>query len=71
MHKSQRMKKELQKLQKETLMAKTLLEAKENIWMDIFQSMTEIWPLIQIVFEQHDLVKRARQAIYKIKRELG
>jgi hypothetical protein len=50
MHKSQRLKQELQKLKKETVMAKTLSEAKENIWMDICQSMIEIWPLIQIVF---------------------
>jgi hypothetical protein len=50
-HKSQRLKQELQKLHKETVMAKTLSEAKEKIWMDIFQSMIEIWPLIEIVFE--------------------
>jgi hypothetical protein len=48
-------------------MAKTLSEAKENIWMDIFQSMIEIWILIQIVFEKHELVQRSRQAIDKIK----
>jgi ParB-like chromosome segregation protein Spo0J len=71
MHKSQRLTQEIQKLQKETVMAKTLSEAKENIWMDIIQSMTEIWPLIQIVFEQHELVQRARQAIDKIRGELG
>jgi hypothetical protein len=71
MHKSQRLTQEIQKLQKETVMAKTLSEAKENIWMDISKSMTEIWPLIQIVFEQHELVQRARQAIDKIKGELG
>jgi hypothetical protein len=52
-------------------MAKTLSEAKENIWMDICQSVTEIWPLIQIMFEQHDLVQRAKQAIDRIKGELG
>jgi hypothetical protein len=52
-------------------MAKTLSEAKENIWMDIFQSMTKIWPLIQIVFEQHELVQRARQAIDNIRTKLG
>jgi hypothetical protein len=52
-------------------MAKTLSEAKENIWMDISKSMTEIWPLIQIVFEHHELVQRAKQVIDKIKGELG
>ena len=52
-------------------MAKTLLEAKENIWMEIYQSVIEIWPLIQIMFEQHDLVQRAKQAIDRIKGKLG
>jgi hypothetical protein len=70
-HKSDKLKQELQQLQKETVMAKTLSEAKENIWMDICQSVTEIWPLIQIMFEQHDLVQRAKQAIDRIKGELG
>jgi hypothetical protein len=52
-------------------MAKTLSEAKENIWMNISKSMTKIWPLIQIVFEQHEHVQRAIQAIDKIRGELG
>jgi hypothetical protein len=52
-------------------MAKTLSEAKENIWIDIINSMTEIWPLIQIVFEQHELVQRVGQAIEKIREESG
>jgi hypothetical protein len=50
---------------------KTLAEAKENIWMDISKSMTEIWPLMQIMFEQHELVLRSKQAIDRIKGELG
>jgi chromosome segregation ATPase len=56
MHKSERLKQELQQLQKETIKAKTLLEAKENILTDICQSVIDIWPLIQIMFEQHELV---------------
>jgi len=70
-HKSYKLKQELQQLQKETFMAKTLSEAKENIWLDIYQSMTNIWPLIQIMLEQHDLVQRAKHAIDRIKGELG
>jgi hypothetical protein len=52
-------------------MAKTLSEAKENIWIDICKSMTDIWPLIHIMFEKHELVQRSIQAIDKIKGELG
>jgi hypothetical protein len=71
MYKSQRLKQELRNLQKETVMAKTLSEAKENIWIDICKSMTKIWPLIQIMFEKHELVQRSKQAIDKIRGELG
>ena len=48
-------------------MAKTLLEVKENIWMDINKSMEEICPFIQIVFEQHELLQKAREAIRMIR----
>jgi hypothetical protein len=39
MHKSQRISKQLQQLQKETIMAKILAQAKETIWIDINKSM--------------------------------
>jgi hypothetical protein len=50
---------------------KTLAEAKENIWIDISKSINEIWPMVQIMFEQHDLVLKSRQAIDRIRTELG
>ena len=56
MHKSRRLSQQLQQLQKEIVMAKTISEANENIWVDISKSMEKIWPFIQIIFEQHDLV---------------
>jgi hypothetical protein len=39
--------------------------------MDISKSMNEICPMVQIIFEQHELVLRSRQAIDRIKGELG
>jgi hypothetical protein len=39
--------------------------------MDIRKSMAEIWPFIQIIFEQHELVQKAREEIEKIMEELG
>jgi hypothetical protein len=39
--------------------------------MDITKSMNEIWPMIQIMFEKNELVKRSQQAIEKIREELG
>jgi len=44
--KSGKLKQELQQLQKQTVAGKTLVEAKENIWMDISKSINEIWPMV-------------------------
>jgi hypothetical protein len=70
MHKSQRLSQQLQQLQKEIVMEKTLAQDKENIWVDINKSMLEIWPSIQIIFEQHELVQKARGEIKIIKEDL-
>jgi hypothetical protein len=64
-------KQEIQQLQKKIVAGKTLAEAKENIWMDISKSINEIWPMVQIMFEQPELVLRSRHVIDKIKGELG
>jgi hypothetical protein len=50
---------------------KTLAEVNENVWTDINKSINEIWPMIQIMFEQNELVQRRKQAIEKIRVELG
>jgi hypothetical protein len=50
---------------------KTLAEVKENVWMDITKSINEIWPMVQIMFEQNELVQRSKQAIKKIRGEFG
>jgi hypothetical protein len=49
---------------------KILAEAKENIWTDISNSINEIWPMVQIMFEHNDLVLKSRQAIDNIRKEL-
>jgi hypothetical protein len=49
---SEKLKQELQQIQKKTVAGKTLAEAKEKIWMDISESIKEIWPMVQIMFEQ-------------------
>jgi predicted RNase H-like nuclease (RuvC/YqgF family) len=55
-----KLKRELQQLQKQTVAGKTLAEVKESVWMDITKSMNEIWPMIQIMFEQNELVQRSQ-----------
>jgi hypothetical protein len=47
---------ELQQLQKQIVAGKALAEVKENVWMDITKFINEIWPMVQIMFEQNELV---------------
>jgi hypothetical protein len=68
---SDQLKQELQQLRKKTVVGKTLAEVKESVWTDITKSMNEIWPMIQIMFEKNELVQRSKQAIEKIRSELG
>jgi hypothetical protein len=68
---SDKLKQELQQLQKQIVAGKTLAEAKENIWMDISKSINEIWPMVQIMFDQNELVQRSKQDIEKIRGDLG
>lgn len=46
-------------------------EVKENVWKDITKSINEIWSMIQIMFEQNELLQRRKHAIEKIRVELG
>ena len=48
-----------------------MAEVKESVWTDITKSINEIWPMIQIMFEHNELVQRRKQAIEKIRVELG
>jgi hypothetical protein len=48
-----------------------LAEVKELVWTDISKSINEIWPMVQIMFEQNELLERSKQAVEKIRTELG
>jgi hypothetical protein len=68
---TEQLKQELQQLRKQIVTGKTLAEVKESVWTNITKSMNEIWPMIQIMFEKNELVQKSKQAIEKIKVELG
>jgi hypothetical protein len=53
------------------MVEKTLAEVKEQVWMDISKSINEIWPMVQIMFEQNELLERRKQVVEKIRTELG
>jgi hypothetical protein len=50
---------------------KTLAEVKELVWTDISKSINEIWPMVQIMFKQNELLERSKKAVEKIRIELG
>jgi hypothetical protein len=50
---------------------KTLAKVKDIVWTNISKSINEIWPMVQIMFEQNELLERSKQVVEKIRMELG
>ena len=48
-----------------------MAEVKELVWTDISKSINKIWPMVQIMFEQNELLERSKEAVEKIRTELG
>lgn len=71
MQKSQRLTQRMQQIDKEFAMGNTLAQVKENIWKRINEAMIEIWPSIQIIFDQKELIEKYSEAIEQIKEHLG
>ena len=60
----------MQKSERESSIGNTLGQVKEIVWIDIIESINEIWSCIHIIFEQKELIEKANDAITKIKEEL-
>ena len=43
---------------------------RNQLWSKIIESINDIWPSIQIIYEQKDLLQAAREEIQKTKDEL-
>jgi len=61
----------LKALEKDLTLKQPLGQAKEQLWANIIDSVNDIWPSIQVIFEQIDLMKMATEAIQRVKEELG
>lgn len=48
-----------------------MADIKKILWTNITQAVNDVWPSIQIIFEQIDLVKVALEEIRRTKEELG
>jgi len=69
--KAQRMGERIKILEKDLTLEKPLGQTKEMLWSTIINFVNDIWPSIQVIFEQTELVKVATEAIQKVKEELG
>jgi len=58
-------------LEKYLTFDKTLADIRKILCTNITQSINDVWPSIQIIFEQIDLVKIALEEIQRTKEELG
>jgi len=69
--KSNRLTERIQKLEKELTLKEPPAQEKQQLWANIINSVNDIWPSIQVIFEQKDLIKEATKAIQRVKEELG
>ena len=69
--KSNKLTERIQKLEKELTLKEPLAQAKQQLLANIINSVNDIWPSIQVIFEQKDLIKEGIKAIQKVKEELG
>ena len=61
----------LKSLEKDLTFDKPLTEIKRILWANIIQSINDVWPSIQVIFEQIHLVKAAQEEIQRTRGKLG
>lgn len=76
MHKSETQKSnkltdKIDKLEKELSLKEPLAQEKQQLWANIINSINDIWPSIEVIFEHKDLIKKEGNAILKVKEDLG
>ena len=69
--KSTRLTERMKILEKELTLKEPLGQAKEKLWANIIDSINDIWPSTQVIFEKNDLVKETTEEIQRVKAELG
>lgn len=52
-------------LEKDLTLDKPLAEIKGILWANITQSISDVWPSIQVIYEQIELIKAAHEEIQK------
>lgn len=71
LQKTHRLTQRIEFLEHESYMAQKIAQAKETIWVEIDEAMNEIWPSIEIIFKQEELVQKAKKVIEDVNEYLG
>ena len=58
-------------LEKDFRLQHPLGDIKRMLWANIIDYVNDVWPSLQVIFEQTELVKVATKEIYKTMGELG
>jgi len=61
--KNKRMEERIRNMEKDLTLEKPLRDIKDILWANIIDSINDVWPLIQVIFEQIELVKVVIEAI--------
>ena len=71
LQKTHKLTQKIEQLQNESIMAQTLAQAKEHIWVEINEAMTEIWPSNSDYFLARGVNTGSKEAIKEVKADLG
>ena len=69
--KTSKLNERIQKLEKQLTLKEVLAQAKQLLWANIIDSVNDIWPSIQVIFEQTNLVKEVGEAIQRVRAKFG
>ena len=62
---------ELKNLQQDLTLKEPMSYVKNQLWNKIIEAINDVWPSIQVIYEQKDLLKVAQAEIQKTKDEIG
>lgn len=61
---------QIETYENEAVISQIIGEAKENIWLNINESIIELWPSIEIIFEQKELLHKSKVVVAEAKEDL-
>ena len=69
--KAKRASEQLKKVEEKLTLKEPMAFIKNQLWSKIIESINDTWPSIQVIYEQKEFLKVAKEEIVKTKEELG